>query len=116
MQPAPGDDALQVVQIRLFDVVEEDEVQGSGPKPVLGGQHVEGASPVTDGADNAADPVVDAGVVPDTPRIAGVVRRQFDRHHACPRRGAGDAQCAVAAVGTQFQGKRGVGAAHRGVE
>jgi len=88
----------------------------AGAEPVFAGQRVEGQAAVADRPDHTRDPVIDAGVRPNTPRHFGVGGRELDREHLGRWSGAGDSQRAVAAVGPQFQRHARVGAADRGVE
>jgi len=68
VQPATVQDALQVGQVGALVVVDEQEVELPGCEAVLGAQRVERSAAVTDGADDAGDPVGDAGLRPDTLR------------------------------------------------
>jgi len=115
VQPATVQDALQVGQVGAFVVVDEQEVELPGCEAVLGAQRVERSAAVTNGADDAGDPVGDAGMGPDTLRHFGVGGRALDGEHLGRRRRTGDPQRAVAAVGAQLQRQGGVGAANGSV-
>ena len=116
MQPAPVEDALQVVQVGVLVVVQEHEIECARGESVLVGQRVQGAPAVADGADDARHAVGDPGMSPDLAGVGGVGFGEFDGVHLRVRSGAGDPQRAVTAVGAQFQRERGIGAPHRGVE
>ena len=94
---------------------DEQEIQRAGGEPVSG-QGVQGPSAVADGADHAGDPVGDPGVRPDAPGVLGVGGGHLDGEHPGLRCRPGDPQCAVAAVGAQFEGQAGIRASHGRVE
>ena len=105
MQPAPIDDAFQVVQVGVFVVVEEHEIKRPRGKSVLIGERVQRAPAVADGADDTRHAVSDTGMSPDLPGVGGIGLGEFDGVHLGVWSGPGDPQGAVAAVGGPVRGR-----------
>jgi len=78
VKPAFVQDAFEVRHVFLLRVVDEDEVDTTGGKPVFLAEAPQGGSAIPERPHHSRDPVGDPGVLPDAAGDRGVGGVELD--------------------------------------